>query len=112
MTTVMFYQICISTVFIVSSIFKMLSILNFQITLEGLGITKKIAWLGSRMLPIYELTVAILLLFQSTKLYGGIGILILLICFIWAAWKDNKNNNSLSFNCFGNLIEEKFGIST
>ncbi len=81
-------------------------------TLEDFGLPATLAGPGALALPIAELVVATLLLFDATAVAGAVGALILLGAFTGGITASLARGERPDCNCFGQLHSEPVGPRT
>lgn len=110
MTIEAFFQIALAVLFVIAAIPKLIALKAFEQTIIGLGIAKRVSTGIAKAVPIIELIISVFLLWDSYRLVGEFGVLILLIAFLWATWR--ASGKQLSCNCFGGVVPEIFGKTT
>jgi uncharacterized membrane protein YphA (DoxX/SURF4 family) len=109
---ILFAQIFISIIFLVSSISKLKSLSNFKETIQELGFSSKMSGVGANFIIIIELIITILILFEKTRLIGEVFLTFILLLFSWSAWRAVRINRKIECNCFGNLSNSSLGNRT
>lgn len=109
---ILFAQIFISIIFLVSSISKLKSLSNFKETIQELGFSSKMSVIGANFIIIIELIITIIILFENTRLIGEVLLTFILLLFSWSAWKAVRINRKIECNCFGNLSNSNLGNKT
>ena len=112
MSTAHVFLVFLFVVLITSGCAKLWTRDSFRQTLEGLGLSPSLAPFGMWAVPLFEVLVAVLLLLETTQRLAEIGLVLLVLSFIWSVYRVRKQKLSLSCNCFGNLTNEQFGKLT
>ncbi|GIO35266.1 hypothetical protein J41TS12_01270 [Paenibacillus antibioticophila] len=106
MDWVVFIQLFVSVLFLVSAASKLSKPSSFMNTLRQLRIPPFQARRAAVMIPLAELAACGLLLFRATLVYGTVLGLLLLSSFVWAAWR--AKGRMVTYQWFGGLLSEKF----
>ncbi|WP_218033629.1 MauE/DoxX family redox-associated membrane protein, partial [Paenibacillus alginolyticus] len=104
--------ILISVIFLTSGFSKFLSLSNFRSTLNQLGLHDFASRVVSIGFPILEIIISVSILTDSYSFYTQILIMILLALFFFFSIRTLLKKQTIKCNCFGNLVEENFGITT
>lgn len=100
------------TILAASGAAKLASRASFRQTMEGLGLSPALAGFGVWAVPLAELLLAGLLLFDRTQVIAEVGIYGLILAFSWSVYRALSKKLTLSCNCFGDFVPEKFGWTT
>jgi len=108
-----FDRIFLYVILLVASMSKFFSIVNFRDSLKELKLSAVAAKFYSWGIPLLEVTAATLLLLSGPLVLAGeVALWLLLGGFSWSIWKAYRTGLSVKCNCFGDLIDEKIGLST
>ncbi|MEF2968196.1 MauE/DoxX family redox-associated membrane protein [Paenibacillus sp. M1] len=107
MDWVVFIQLFVSVLFLVSAASKLSKPSSFMNTLRQLRIPPFRARRAAVIIPLAELAACGLLLFPATLVYGAAFGLLLLSSYVWAVWR--AKGRMVSYEWFGGLLSEKFG---
>ena len=102
----------LAAVFAVAGAAKLHDRLGTRIMLEDFGLPGRLARIGALLLPVAELTVAGLLLLDSTAGAGAVGAIVLLGAFTAGVGYSLARGRRPDCNCFGQLHSEPVGAST
>ncbi|WP_371321715.1 MauE/DoxX family redox-associated membrane protein [Robertmurraya korlensis] len=105
-------QIFLSLVFLISGTIKVLEYSNFKTTISKIGFKNKYLTLVSSGVVFIELLISGLILFNQTRLLASLIITILTSVFFYLSIKMIINGKSIDCNCFGSISEEKLGFNT
>lgn len=97
----------LSILLLLSAVTKWFGLKEFYRTLYKLKVPASIIIFIGWLVPSLELLIAIGFLFKVTALWSEILLFPLLIAFLWAVYTGQKSG--LKCNCFGNMLQEKFG---
>lgn len=104
-------QIMLSVVFALSAVTKLFSRASFMETLQHLWFREGWDRMASWVVPLVELLLALLLLYEPLRLAAEIGILVLLVCFAAVTWWVMAKHVKVQCHCFGSLVEDSFSWS-
>jgi thiol-disulfide isomerase/thioredoxin/uncharacterized membrane protein YphA (DoxX/SURF4 family) len=105
-------RLLLAGVFAVAGAAKLRDRPGTRFTLEDFGLPVRLAGAGALLLPVAELSVAALLLFDSTALAGAIGALVLLGAFMVGITVNLARGRRPDCNCFGQLQSKPIGPGT
>jgi thiol-disulfide isomerase/thioredoxin/uncharacterized membrane protein YphA (DoxX/SURF4 family) len=105
-------RVVLAAVFAVAGVAKLADRSGSREAVVAFGAPRRIAGVLAVVLPIAELTVAVLLLPASTAVYGAIEALVLLAIFSLAIGWNLAHGRSPECHCFGQLHSEPAGWKT
>jgi uncharacterized membrane protein YphA (DoxX/SURF4 family) len=106
-------QLLLSSVFVLSSISKLISRYSFMETLSEIGLNARYIPLVSLLFPLAELLTGVLLLLEPARWIGQFIMLCMLIGFaVLSIRAMSSKNNEINCSCFGELVRESLGMST
>jgi thiol-disulfide isomerase/thioredoxin len=105
-------RLVLAGVFAVAATAKLRDRTGTRFTLEDFGVPAGLIGPGALLLPIAELTVAGLLLFDATAVAGAIGALLLLGAFMVGITVNLAQGRRPDCNCFGQLQSKPIGPAT
>src|SRR4051794_34593596 len=105
-------RLVLACVFAVAGATKLRDRLGTRFTLEDFGLSAGLAGPGAALLPVAELSVAGLLLFDATAVAGALGALLLLGAFMAGITYNLAQGRRPDCNCFGQLQSKPIGPAT
>lgn len=99
-------------VFALAGVGKLLDLKGSEKAVKGFGVSDKIANPVSFFLPLFEIAIGFLFLFNSTSWIAAIGGLILLLVFTGAMIYQIAKGNAPDCHCFGQIHSEPVGKSS
>ena len=109
---VLIARLVLAAVFAVAAVAKLRDRPGTAFTLEDFGLAPRLAAPGALLLPLAELTVAVLLLPDATAAAGAIGAVVLLGAFTAAITVNLAQGRRPDCNCFGQIHSEPVGPVT
>ncbi len=107
-----FFQIFIAIIFSISAVAKLIALPSFRKTLENIGIPGKFRSFVSIVVPILELVISVMILWEVTLTFGLLLLFLLLLAFLGAVLYSFTKQNRISCNCFGSIADETLGWGT
>lgn len=111
-TSQLIFRACLALVFAWAALAKWQSPGGLNASLQAIGLEHKVVKLLSFLLPIAELSAAILLAIPFTAWYGGILASLLLIAFIGYATRVIRSGKPVDCSCFGAKKQVPVGWNT
>lgn len=105
-------HIFLVAVLITSGFSKFFFLKSFRITIHNLGLSSRLAFFLSILIPLLECIIAILLISPRMEKLSEFSLVSLLLIFLIVVVYSLSKNKKVSCNCFGNLSEEKMGYQT
>ena len=99
-------RIILFAVFAAAGIGKLMDLAGSEKAVKDFGVPEKLAKFVSIVLPIAELSVALLLIFTTTSWFGAVGAFLLLAVFIGGMIWQMKQGNAPDCHCFGAIHSE------
>jgi uncharacterized membrane protein YphA (DoxX/SURF4 family) len=99
-------------VFVLSGTVKLVGRADFGATLDALGIHHRWISLIRTLVPIAELSSGVCILWEPARTFAQATLVLLLVAFIWSAWRAISKHRVIACNCFGNLTPDVLGWST
>ena len=99
-------RIVLAAIFFVAGIGKLLDLKGSEKAVKGFGVPDSLAKPISILLPLVEISFAILLLFVGISWFGAIGASLLLLIFISGMLWQMKKGNAPDCHCFGQIHSE------
>ncbi len=99
-------------VFALAGVGKLLDLEGSAKAVKGFGVPDEIAKTVSFLLPLFEITIGFLFLFNSTSWIAAVGGLLLLLAFIGAMIFQLAKGNAPDCHCFGQIHSEPVGKSS
>jgi hypothetical protein len=109
---ILLVQITLSVVFGLAGVTKLLDPAGTRQAIKNFGAPESSVPLLSRLLPLAELAVAVLLLFHSTAFYGAVSALLLLTLFIVVISVNIAKGQAPECHCFGQIYSRPVGWPT
>src|SRR4051794_9532261 len=110
--TALVLRLIIATVFLVAGLAKLADLKGTRKTVVDFGAPQWAAPLLGLLLPLSELATTILLLRQSTVLWGSVFAIALLFVFVIAISFNLARGRKPDCNCFGQIRSEPVGWPT
>jgi hypothetical protein len=104
-------QLLLSIVFAVAGIAKLADQAGTRRAIGEFGVAPRLAPIGALLLPMAELTVAVLLLTASAP-WGGAAAVLILLVFSAAIARSLHRGSAPDCNCFGGLSQAEVGRGT
>src|SRR3954447_25925161 len=111
-TALVLIRVLLAVVFATAGVGKLLDLKGSRQSLMDFGMPVGLASTGGVLLPIAELTTAVLLLLAPTAQIGAILALLLLAGFIFGIARAMRQGFAPDCNCFGQLHSAPAGRST
>jgi peroxiredoxin/uncharacterized membrane protein YphA (DoxX/SURF4 family) len=111
-TAVLLIRVLLAGVFVLAGIGKLLDLEGSRRSLRDFGVPARLANPAGLILPLTELAVAALLIFQPTAQWGALAALILLLAFIAGIANALRRGVAPDCNCFGQLHSAPAGRET
>ncbi len=105
-------RLILAAVFLVSGISKLFDLAGSQAAMRSFGVPESMTRAGGYLLPIVELAIAVLLIPETTALWGATLALILLAVFIVGIAYNLSRGRKFDCHCFGQLTTSEIGPST
>src|SRR5438552_6670228 len=105
-------RLILAAIFGVAGIAKLLDLKGSEKALRDFGVPAKLASPSSILLPIAEISIAVLLLFTSVSWFAALGAAALLFLFIAGMSYQMAKGNAPDCHCFGQLHSEPVGKSS
>lgn len=102
----------VAAVFLVAALGKLFDPKGARHALDEFGVPASVAGLGSRVLPVAELVVAVALLIRPSARWGAAAALVLLIVFAAAVARAMSQGRAPDCHCFGQFHSEPAGRAT
>lgn len=100
-------------VFFISGVSKLLSIRSFQVTINQFGMLRRSTRLISWAVPMLEILISFMFLGKhAIATLGAVLALVLMLAFSTITFIALKRKIDSSCNCFGKLMNSKFGLGT
>ncbi|MED3501548.1 hypothetical protein P4479_24305, partial [Brevibacillus agri] len=100
-------QFFVSVIFVISAAVKVISFESFSQTVLKIGISAYLTRFVSVVVILLEFLGAFLILFESTRMIGGIVLQFLLCSFALVAIRMIRIGQKVSCNCFGSLTQDR-----
>lgn len=105
-------RLVLAGVFLVSGISKFLDIPGSQAAMRSFGVPESMTRVGGVALPIVELVIAVLLIPETTALWGSWLALVLLAVFVVGVAYNLARGRKFDCHCFGQLTSSEIGTPT
>jgi thiol-disulfide isomerase/thioredoxin len=102
-------RLFLAVIFVLAGIGKLLDLEGSEKAVKDFGVPEVLAKPFSIILPIAEISLAILLLFVETSWFGAIGGSLLLLSFIGGMLYQMAQGNAPDCHCFGQIHSEPVG---
>ena len=102
-------RLSLAAIFLAAGTGKLLDREGSEKALKDFGVAAHLAKPFSIILPVAEISLAVLLLFTETSWFGAIGAGLLLFAFSGAMLQQIKQGNAPDCHCFGQLYSEPVG---
>lgn len=102
-------RIFLAGVFFLAGIGKLLDLKGAEKAVRDFGVPESLAKPFGFLLPVFEICLAVLLLFVQTSWFGAIGATLLLTVFIGGMLWQMKLGNAPDCHCFGQIHSEPVG---
>jgi peroxiredoxin len=105
-------RLALAAVFLVSGLSKLVDLDGSQAAMRSFGVPESLTRAGGVLLPIVELVIAVLLIPETTALWGAWLALVLLAVFIVGVGYNLSRGRKFDCHCFGQLTTSEIGPST